>query len=55
MHSIIKRKKKNEVENWLKEVQSMKDDVERMEQEVRKRRWFSKLGFLRKSKENIEK
>ena len=33
----------------------MKDDVERMEQEVRKRRWFSKLGFLRKSKENIEK
>ena len=50
-----RKKEKKEVENWLKEVRCMKDDVERMEQEVRKRRWFSRLGFLRKSEEDIEK
>ncbi|RVW94788.1 putative disease resistance protein [Vitis vinifera] len=50
-----RKKEKKEVENWLKEVQNLKDDVERMEQEVGKGRCFSRLGFLRQSEENIEK
>ena len=50
-----RKKEKKEVENWLKEVQNMKDDVEQMEGEVRKRRCFSRLGFLRQPKKNIEK
>ena len=50
-----RKKEKKVVENWLKEVQNMKDDVEKMEGEVRKRRCFSRLGFLRQSEENIEK
>ncbi|RVX04006.1 Disease resistance protein [Vitis vinifera] len=50
-----RKKEKKEVENWLKEVQNMKDDLERMEQEVGKGRIFSRLGFLRQSEEHIEK
>ena len=33
----------------------MKDEVVKMEREIRKRRCFSRLGFLRQSEENIEK
>ena len=43
MHSISERKKKKVVENWFKEVQNMKDEVVKMEGEVRKRR-FLKIG-----------
>ena len=50
-----RKKEKKEVENWFKEVQNMKDEVVKMEGEVRKRRCFSRLGFLRHSEENIEK
>ena len=50
-----RKKEKKEVENWFKEVQNMKDVVVKMEGEVRKRRCFSRLGFLRQSEENIKK
>ena len=38
-----RKKEKKVVENWFKEVQNMKDEVVKMEGEVRKRR-FLKIG-----------
>lgn len=49
------KKEKKEVENWLKEVQHIKEGVQKIEQEVGKRRCFSISRFLKQFEERIKK
>ncbi|RVW59325.1 putative disease resistance protein [Vitis vinifera] len=49
-----RKKEKKEVENWLIEVQHMKDRAQKIEQEAAKKRCFSRLRFLSQSEDNIK-
>ncbi|XP_034680443.1 probable disease resistance protein At4g27220 [Vitis riparia] len=50
-----RKKEKKEVENWLIELQHMKDRTQKIEQEATKKRWFSRLRFLSQFEANIKK
>ncbi|KAJ9672731.1 hypothetical protein PVL29_026085 [Vitis rotundifolia] len=50
-----KRKRLEEVENWLMEVQLVKDSAHQIEQEVGERRYFSRFSFLSQFKANMKK
>ncbi|KAJ9671355.1 hypothetical protein PVL29_025176 [Vitis rotundifolia] len=49
-----RKKEKKEVENWLIEVQHMKDRAQKIEQEAAKKRCFSRLRFLSQFEANIK-
>ncbi|XP_034679041.1 probable disease resistance protein At4g27220 [Vitis riparia] len=50
-----RKKAKREVENWLKEVQHVKDSAQKIEQEAGERRHFSRLSFLSQFEANMNK
>ncbi|KAJ9671381.1 hypothetical protein PVL29_025194 [Vitis rotundifolia] len=50
-----RKKTKKEVENWLMEVQLVKDSIQQIEQEARERRYFSRFSFLRQFEANMKK
>lgn len=49
-----RKKEKEEVKNWLIEVQRMKDRAQKIEQEAAKKRCFSRLRFLSQFEANIK-
>ncbi|XP_034679040.1 putative disease resistance protein At5g05400 [Vitis riparia] len=50
-----RKKAKREVENWLMEVQVVKDDAQQIEQEAGERRYFSRFSFLSQFEANMKK
>ncbi|KAJ9671382.1 hypothetical protein PVL29_025195 [Vitis rotundifolia] len=50
-----RKKVKREVENWLMEVQLVKDSAQQIEQEAGERRYFSRFSFLSQFEANMKK
>ncbi|KAJ9671380.1 hypothetical protein PVL29_025193 [Vitis rotundifolia] len=50
-----RKKAKREVENWLMEVQLVKDSAQQIKQEAGERRYFSRFSFLSQFEANMKK